>query len=71
VEAEYPNISQGDLMKELGKRWKELSDVKREEYKRQYEEAKKRVKRNKKVDHNDDAALPDHLIQASVIMGGI
>ncbi len=58
-------------MKELGKRWKELSDVKREEYKRQYEEAKKRVKRNKKVDHNDDAALPDHLIQASVIMGGI
>ncbi len=58
-------------MKELGKRWKELSDVKREEYKRQYEEAKKRVKRNKKTDQNDDAALPDHLIQASVIMGGI
>ncbi len=58
-------------MKELGKRWKELSDVKREEYKRQYEEAKKRVKRSKKADQNDDAALPDHLIQASVIMGGI
>jgi hypothetical protein len=41
VEAENPNISQAELMKELGKRWKSLSPQDREQYKRQYEQAKR------------------------------
>jgi hypothetical protein len=41
VEQENPNISQAELMKELGKRWKSLSPQDREQYKRQYEQAKR------------------------------
>jgi hypothetical protein len=38
VEQESPNISPGDLMKELGNRWNELTDLQRTHYKNKYDE---------------------------------